>query len=108
MYCHQDSEIFTRRETDLIELRNKDTVRCHRRKYTAALWERTETFSSIKTSVKKILITFFLTVTSANKLFSSWPFVKQALFPVYWCTFACCITRFSFKSQSRHSPFYQT
>lgn len=75
VYCHQDSEIFTRRETDVIELRNKDTVRCHWRKYTAALWERTETFSAIRTLVKKMLTTFFN--TSANKRFSSWSFVKQ-------------------------------
>jgi len=100
MYCHRDSGIFTRRETDVNELQNTDTVRCHWRKYTAALWERAETFSAIRTLVKKMLTTFFN--TSANKRFSSWPFVKQALFPVYSCTFACCITRISFKSQSRH------
>jgi len=99
MYSHQDSEIFTRRETDVIELQNKDTAMCHWRKCTVALWERTGTFSAIRTLVKKMLTTFFNTY--ANKRFSSWPFVKQAFFPVYWCTFACCITRISFKSQSR-------
>ena len=61
MYCHQDSEIFRRRETDVIELRNKETVRCHWRKYTAALWECTETFSVFRTLVKKMLTTFFNT-----------------------------------------------
>lgn len=75
MYCHQDSEIFTRREMDVIELRNKDTVRCHWRKYTAALWEPTETSSAIRTLVKKMLTTFFN--TSASKPFFSWSFVKQ-------------------------------